>query len=143
MSRVTGLVLEPELAASAPRRPPVPACVAAAPAAQPRMEMVAGVGLMFPAQAQQHRSRLAQQHALSEQLIAGQLAVARLVAAHLAAYIHAAFLSNNTACNRGDQRIQAGAHAHEPMLMSPVHAQSIKIIKTAPLQNQGNPNPDH
>ena len=71
MSRVTGLVLEPELAASAPRRPPVPACVAAAPAAQPRMEMVAGVGLMFPAQAQQHRSRLA---------------VAQLVAAHLAAH---------------------------------------------------------
>ena len=71
MSRVTGLVLEPELAASAPRRPPVPACAAAAPAAQPRMEMVAGVGLMFPAQAQQHRSRLA---------------VAQLVAAHLAAH---------------------------------------------------------
>ena len=90
MSMATGLVLEPELvrpaAAAALRRPPVPGCAPAAPAAQPRMEMVAGVGLMFPAQAQQHRSRLAQQHALSEQLIAGQLAVARLVAAHLAAY---------------------------------------------------------
>ena len=90
MSMATGLVLEPELvrpaAAAALRRPPVPGCAPAAPAAQPRMEMVAGVGLMFPAQAQQHRSRLAQQHALSEQLAAGQLAVAQLVAAHLATH---------------------------------------------------------
>ena len=90
MSRVTGLVQEPELvrpsAAAAPRRPPVPARVAMLAVAQPCMEMVAGVGLMFPDQAQQHRSRLAQQHALSEQLAARQLAVAQLVAAHLAAH---------------------------------------------------------
>ena len=75
MSMATGLVLEPELVrpavAAALRCPPVPGCAPAAPAAQPRMEMVAGVGLMFPAQAQQHRSRLA---------------VAQLVAAHLAAH---------------------------------------------------------
>jgi hypothetical protein len=38
---------------------------------------------MFPAQAQQHRSRLAQQHALSEQLASGRLTVAQLVAVHL------------------------------------------------------------
>ena len=75
MSMATGLVLEPEparpAAGAAPRCPPVPARAAAAAAAQPRMEMVAGVGLMFPAQAQQDRSRLA---------------VAQLVAAHLAAH---------------------------------------------------------
>ena len=56
MSRATCLVLEPELArlaaAAAPRCPPVPQPAAATPAAQPRMEMVAGIGLGFPAHAQ-------------------------------------------------------------------------------------------
>ena len=90
MSRATGLVLEPQLArlaaAAAPWCPPVPPPAAATPAAQPRMEMVAGIGLVFPAQAQEHRPRLAQQqHAWSEQLASGQLAVVHLVAAPLAA----------------------------------------------------------